>query len=179
MGDNTPNVAQGQTGQQAPVQRQVASATDQQNALLLQILIQQQARLAAKDEAEEEGRKAKDAQRKKNAQEHTTRDLLKQARCNHLKGGKKGPRTQQRDYAVGIHTFITGRPEIRCFICKMIWKIKDTPEFLWRSGKKIANHTKIGWYEASKFLEQSTNTPSASETVSQQRVVLAETDTDD
>lgn len=148
------------------------TAAEQMNAQLLQILIQQQARLAAKDLQEEERIKARDKQREKNAQDHTTRDLLRQARCSHLKGGRKGPRSQVRDYAVGIHTFITGRPEIRCFICKMIWKMNDTAEFLIRNGRKIANHTKLGWYEATKMLEQTTNTPSSSE-VPQQAIPQA------
>ena len=133
------------------------------NAQLLNILIQQQARLALKDQQEEESRQARNKQREKNASDHTAKDLLRQARCSHLKGGRKGPRSQVRDYAVGVHTFITGRPEIRCFICKMIWKTRDTAEFLLRHGKKVANHTKIGWFEATKMLEQTTNTPSSSE----------------
>jgi hypothetical protein len=139
------------------------TAAEQMNAQLLQILIQQQARLAAKDQQEEEARLARAKQREKNSQDHTAKDLLRQARCSHLKGGRKGPRSQVRDYAVYIHTYIDSHYEIRCFICKMIWKINDTAEFLVRRGKKIANHTKMGWFEASKMLEQTTNTPSSSE----------------
>lgn len=146
---------------QAP-QAPAAMPPDQLNQLL-QILVQQQARLAAKDVAEEEAKRVRDKQREKNAQDHTAKDLLRQARCSHLKGGRKGPRSQVRDYAVYLHTFIDSRYEIRCFICKMIWRVNDTAEFLVRKGKRIANHTKLGWFEASKFLEQTTNTPSSSE----------------
>lgn len=134
-----------------------------QTALLLNILIQQQARLALKDQQEAEQLKARETQRQKNSQDHTAKDLLRQARCTHLKGGRKGPRSQVRDYAVYLHTFIDSSYAIKCFICKMTWKINDTAEFLLRKGKKISNHTKIGWFEATKFLEQTTNTPSSSE----------------
>jgi hypothetical protein len=149
------------------------------NAQLLQILIQQQARLAMKEQQEEEARQARDAQRKKNSQDHTAKDLLRQARCTHLKGGRKGPRSQVRDYAVGIHTFIDQKSSIRCFLCKMEWKPKDTQEFLFRKGKKIANHTKIGWFEATKMLEQTTNTPTSSEVPGQTLRPLAEAEADD
>lgn len=131
--------------------------------MLLNILIQQQARLAMKDQQEEESRKVRDKQREKNSADHTAKDLLRQARCTHLKGGRKGPRNQVRDYAIYLHTYIDSSYTIRCFICKMTWKINDTVEFLVRKGKKIANHTKIGWFEATKMLEQTTNTPSSSE----------------
>lgn len=147
----------------APPAPERQSSAEQMNSQLLQILIQQQARLALKDQQEEEARLSRQKQRDKNAQDHTAKDLLRQARCTHLKGGKKGPRSQVRDYAVYIHTYIDSHYEIRCFICKMIWKINDTAEFLVRRSKKVANHTKIGWFEASKMLEQTTNTPSSSE----------------
>jgi len=130
---------------------------------LLQILVMQQARLAQKDQEIENQRQARDTQREKNAQDHTAKDLLRQARCTHLKGGRKGPRSQVRDYAIYLHTFIDRHYEIRCFLCKMIWKVNDTVEFLVRRGKKIPNHTKLGWSEAAKMLEQTTNTPSSSE----------------
>jgi hypothetical protein len=149
------------------------------NAQLLQILIAQQARLAAKDQQEEDAKQARDAQRKKNAQDHTAKDLLRQARCTHLKGGRKGPRSQVRDYAVGLHTFIDSKFSIRCFLCKMEWKIKDTQEFLFRKGKKIPNHTKLGWFEASKMLEQTTNTPTSSEIPGQSLTPLATPELDD
>jgi hypothetical protein len=80
-----------------------------------------------------------------------------------MKGGKKGPRSGVTDYAVYLHTFINGENIIKCFICGMKWKMRDTTEFLVRGGRQIANHTKIGWAQASGFLAQSTNTASSSE----------------
>lgn len=175
--------AQERTGQKSTEPVSVApsapTTAEQQNALLLNILIQQQARLAAKDQQEEEAKRVRDVQRAKNAQDHTAKDLLRQAKCTHLKGGRKGPRSQVRDYAVYIHTFIDAKYSIKCFICKMEWKPKDTAEFLFRKGKKIANHTKLGWFEASKMLEQTTNTPSSSEVPGQTLAPLATPEQDD
>src|SRR6266478_5727584 len=88
---------------------------------------------------------ARTAQRDRNAKDQDSKLLLKQARCKHLKGGKKGPKTQNKDYAVYQHRFIT-------FV-----------EYLVRKGRKISNHTKIGWREANGMMEGSTNTMSASE----------------
>lgn len=130
---------------------------------LIQLMAQREARQIAKEVAEEKAREVRDAQREKNSKNHVQSDLLRQARCTHLKGGRKGPRSQVRDFAVYMHTYINTEAVIRCFICKMSWKTKDTVEFLYRHGKKIANHTKIGWAEAVKMLEQSTNSPSSSE----------------
>ena len=156
-----------------------APTAEQMNSQLLQILIQQQARLALKDQEEEDRKKARDKQREKNAQDHTAKDLLRQARCSHLKGGRRGPRSQVRDYAIYLFTFIDNKTSIKCFLCKMEWKVKDTVEFLFRKGKKIANHTKIGWYEASKMLEQTTNTPASSEVPGQAVTPLATPELDD
>jgi hypothetical protein len=148
-----------------------------QTQALLNILIQQQARLALKDQQEEEAKAARNKQREKNSADHTAKDLLRQSRCSHLKGGRKGPRSQVRDYAVYLHTYIDSSYVIRCFLCKMVWKVNDTAEFLMRKGKKIANHTKIGWFEATKMLEQTTNTPSSSEVPAQQ-IAIARPDED-
>ena len=156
-----------------------APTAEQMNSQLLQILIQQQGRLALKDQEEEDRKKARDKQREKNAQDHTAKDLLRQARCSHLKGGRRGPRSQVRDYAIYLFTFIDNKTSIKCFLCKMEWKVKDTVEFLFRKGKKIANHTKIGWYEASKMLEQTTNTPASSEVPGQAVTPLATPELDD
>ena len=156
-----------------------ATTAEQMNSQLLQILIQQQARLALKDQEEEDRKRARDKQREKNAQDHTAKDLLRQARCSHLKGGRRGPRSQVRDYAIYLFTFIDNKTSIKCFLCKMEWKVKDTVEFLFRKGKKIANHTKIGWYEASKMLEQTTNTPASSEVPGQAVTPLATPELDD
>ncbi len=106
---------------------------------------------------------ARTAQRDRNAKDQDSKLLLKQARCKHLKGGKKGPKTQNKDYAVYQHRFITFIEYIRCAICGMKWYMEDTVEYLVRKGRKISNHTKIGWREANGMMEGSTNTMSASE----------------
>ncbi len=108
---------------------------------------------------------ARTAQRDRNAKDQDSKLLLKQARCKHLKGGKKGPKTQNKDYAVYQHRFITFIEYIRCAICGMKWYMDDTVEYLVRKGRKISNHTKIGWREANGLMEGSTNTMSASEAI--------------
>jgi len=80
-----------------------------------------------------------------------------------LKGGKHGPKSGVIDYNVGLHTYINGENIIKCNSCMMKWKVNDTIEFLVRGGRKIANHTKIGWQQAQAMLNQSTNTPTSSE----------------
>lgn len=106
---------------------------------------------------------ARTAQRNRNAKDQDSKLLLKQAKCKHLKGGKRGPKTQSKDYAVYQHRFINFIQYIRCAICGMKWFMEDTVEYLVRKGHKISNHTKIGWREACGMMEGSTNTMSASE----------------
>lgn len=151
-----------QTAPATPVAT-VDASTLQALLALVQLTMAREARLSAKEEAEELSRQAKNAQREKNSANHTEKDLLRQARCTHLKGGKKGPRSGVRDFAIYLHTYINAESVIKCFICKMGWKVKDTAEFLVRRGKKIANHTKIGWQEAQIMLQQTTNQPSSAE----------------
>lgn len=132
-------------------------------AQLVQILLLKEGREAAKLQQEENQRAARQAQRDRNAKDQDSKILLKQARCKHLKGGKRGPKTQQKDYAVYQHTFINADTVIRCQVCGMRWRQQDTAEYLLRNGKKIANHTKVGWREAIAMLDQSSNTISSSE----------------
>jgi hypothetical protein len=108
---------------------------------------------------------ARTAQRNRNAKDQDSKLLLKQAKCKHLKGGKRGPKTQNKDYAVYQHRFISFLQYIRCAICGMKWFQDDTVEYLVRKGHKISNHTKIGWREAVSMMEGSTNTMSASESL--------------
>jgi len=108
---------------------------------------------------------ARSAQRERNAKDQDQKRLVKQAKCKHLKGGKKGPKTQNKDYAVYQHRFIDFIEYIRCAICGMKWYMGDTVEYLLRKGRKISNHTKIGWREAVSMMEGSTNTMSASEAI--------------
>jgi len=137
---------------------------------LLQYLILKEGRDAQKAQEDEARRKTIQRQRDRNAKDQDSKVLLKQARCKHLKGGKKGPKTQNKDYAVYQHRFIAFTTYIRCRICGMKWFPKDTVEYLVREDKtgkerKISNHTKIGWREAVNMCDASTDTQSASESI--------------
>jgi hypothetical protein len=148
-----------------PVIAKVAPAASESTKLdlLLQLLLSREARTAEAEQNAETARKARNAQRELSARTHVEKQLVKQARCRHMKGGKKGPRSGVVDYAVYLHTYINGESIIKCFLCQMKWKAKDTVENLVRGGRQIANHTKIGWAQAVGFLSQSTNTASSSE----------------
>lgn len=132
--------------------------------LVALMVLEQKQRLQGAQEQERRD-KARSSQRERNAKDQDNKLLLKQARCKHLKGGKKGPKTQNKDYAVYQHRFISFIEYIRCAICGMKWFREDTAEYLVRKGRKIANHTKKGWREAAEMMEGSTNTMSASEAV--------------
>lgn len=149
-----------------------APAAFDQNALgqLLQYLILKEGREAATAQQNEERRKQIQKQRDRNAKDQDSKILLKQARCKHLKGGKRGPKTQNKDYAVYQHRFIAFTQYIRCRICGMRWYEKDTQDYLLRLDKngverKISNHTHKGWREAVEMTDASTDTPSASESL--------------
>lgn len=121
---------------------------------------QERLKLAANSQKRED---ARSAQRDRNSKDQDSKILLKHAKCKHLKGGKRGPKTQNKDYAVYQHRFIAFVEYIRCAICGMKWFREDTVEYLVRAGHKISNHTKIGWREACAMMDGSTNTMSASE----------------
>ena len=136
------------------------------DAATLKMLVQLM--LAERQEALEErqaiklAKAEKDKQRRINAEYNEKETQEKQALCTHKKGGTglKGPRV---DYAVGFHTFPSGESYIRCLICAAKWKNTDTAEFLLRRGKRVPNHTGIGWKEAFKMVSESTNTATSSE----------------
>jgi hypothetical protein len=137
---------------------------------LLQYLILKEGREAQAAQLVQEREKARSIQRDRNAKDSDSKALLKQARCKHLKGGKKGPKTQNKDYAVYQHRFIAFNTYIRCRICGMKWFPKDTADYLVREDKqgrerKISNHTKIGWRDAVNMTDASTDTQSASESI--------------
>jgi hypothetical protein len=131
--------------------------------LMLQLLMEKEARIATEEKNKNEAELAKHLQRLKNAAGRFKKLLIKQARCTHLKGGKHRRNTQAKDYAVYYFTYINSVPAIRCFVCRMCWYMDDTKEFLFRNNKKVPNHTKLGWNEAREMLGTSTNTPSCSE----------------
>ncbi len=138
-----------------------------QNAvtLLLQYLIAKEGRELAETQKQDERRKNIEKQRARNSKDQDTKVLLKQARCKHLKGGKRGPKTQNKDYAVYQHRFIDFSTYIRCRICGMRWYPNDTRDYLMRNGHKISNHTHIGWAEAVGMTDASTDTQSTSESL--------------
>ena len=167
-------VQEAPTTQEAIAGKQVVSPTANVDAgmlgQLLQYLILKEGREAQTAQEAEARRKTIQRQRDRNAKDQDSKVLLKQARCKHLKGGKKGPKTQNKDYAVYQHRFIAFTTYIRCRICGMKWFPKDTVEYLVREDKtgkerKISNHTKIGWREAVNMCDASTDTQSASESI--------------
>jgi hypothetical protein len=131
--------------------------------LLLTLLATKEARIAEDEENKEIARKARNAQREKSSAAHVEKQLVKQARCRHLKGGKLGPLGGVPNYNVTLHTYINNRVEGKCNNCSMRWEPQDTKEFLVRKGRKIPNHTKQGWDEFRAMFTQSTNTPTSSE----------------
>ena len=68
--------------------------------LLLHLLATKEARIAEEEEAKEVARRARNAQREKSSAAHVEKQLVKQARCRHLKGGKLGPVYAFRDVFV-------------------------------------------------------------------------------
>jgi hypothetical protein len=130
---------------------------------LVKLLLLREGREVQKLEEEEQRKAARQKQHDRNAKDEDSKYLLKQARCKHLKGGKKGPKNNQKDYSVYQFSFISGETVIRCQLCGMRWRMQDTVDFLVRNKRKVSNHTKIGWREAVTMCDQSTNTPSSSE----------------
>jgi hypothetical protein len=127
--------------------------------LLVQLLLAERQEAMQDRKAQSEARLERDKQRRINADYNVAEKRQSQALCSHKKGGKglRGPRV---DYAISFHTFVSAESYIRCLICGMKWKNTDTAEFITRRGKKIENHTGIGWKEAYKMLSESTNTRS-------------------
>ena len=142
---------------------QPKATQEQAQEILIRSLLAREARLAQKELAEEEKKTTLGKQRALNAKNRTQRLFIKQQRCTHLKGGKVKARTGVRDFALFHHMYIDLDRLIGCFICKMRWRPKDTDEYLIRDGRKIRNHTKIGWAKALEMFEQSSNTLTSSE----------------
>ncbi|VVB52831.1 Uncharacterised protein [uncultured archaeon] len=130
--------------------------------MLVQLLLAERQEALLEREEKKKAAQARNEQQQKNA-EYAEQDTINiQKICSHRKGGKglKGPKV---DYAVSFHTFVNSESAIRCLICKMKWKNTDTPEFLMRRGKKVENHTGIGWKDAYRMVTESSNTATSSE----------------
>jgi len=148
-------------GTPAPAAPPVSSDSATLQMLVQLLLAERQAALEERQE-KQRANQVRDEQRRINAEYNVAEKNKAQAICTHKKGGKgiKGPRI---DFAVYAHTFTDNVAYIRCQICGAKWRNQDTKEYLVRKGKKIENHTGIGWREALDMLSQSTNTPSSSE----------------
>ena len=130
--------------------------------MLVQLLLSERQQALEEKQEKQRSYKARDEQRKITAKYAEEEKLAIQTMCTHRKGGF-GIQSPKIDYAVYFHTFTDATCYIRCQICGSKWRQNDTPEFLYRRGQKIPNHTKVGWKEAYKMLQESTNTASASE----------------
>ena len=147
--------------------------------ILLTLMATKEARIAEDEQNKEVARLARNAQREKSSKAHVEKQLVKQARCRHLKGGKLGPLGGVPNYNVTMHTFIQNQTVGKCNNCGMKWQPGDTSEFLFRlDGKgvkrRIANHTKQGWTEFQAMVIQSTNTATSSEVPLQVQSVVKE-----
>lgn len=134
--------------------------------LVLQLLLEERREALEAKKERQAALARREAQAKKDSEYEFQKIKSVQSICTHKKGGKPGPQRPKSanvDYALAHHTFIDGSQQIFCLICKMKWRNTDNAEFLIRRGKKVENHTGIGWREAHQMLSQSTNTPTTSE----------------
>lgn len=131
-------------------------------AQVLQLMAAKEGRELQKQEQDLVNNKQREAQRAKNARGQEMERIAKQARCKHRKGGG-AVKDSRLDYNVGTHVFPDGTTIISCLTCRAKWRKGDTKEYLLRKGRKISNHTHIGWAEAVGMYQQSTNTITKSE----------------
>lgn len=147
-----------------PVTDVASDATTLQ--LLVQLLLAERQDALAEKQERQRTLGARNEQRRLNAEYSIAEKNKIQSLCTHKKGGR-GVKSPKTDYAVYFHTFTDATSYIRCQICGMKWRSEDTPEYIVRRGKKVPNHTGIGWRRAHEMLSESTNTASASEIVQQ------------
>jgi hypothetical protein len=152
---------QKQPEQTVPVSVQPVS-DDATLANLVQLLLAERQDALLDKKERQRAQQARDSQRKINAEYSVAEKKSIQAMCTHKKGGR-GTKSPKVDYAVYFHTFTDATSYIRCQICGAKWRNQDTPEFLFRKGEKVPNHTGIGWKEAYQMVAESTNTASSSE----------------
>jgi hypothetical protein len=145
----------------SPVSAPAASDAATLQMLVQLLLAERQEALSDKQERAR-ALAAKNEQRRINAEYSVAEKNKIQAMCTHKKGGR-GLKSPKTDFAVYFHTFTDATSYIRCQICGMKWRNQDTAEHLVRRGKKIENHTGIGWKQAYQMVAESTNTASASE----------------
>lgn len=148
---------------------------------MVSILLEEKVEAMAEKKERQRVLAARDKSRRELSTYNVEQKQQSQKLCTHLKGGRideHHPRGPLTDYAVYHHTYPDGSTGIKCQICSMLWKKKDTAEYLLRAGKRIPNHTGQGWIDAVRMLRQSTNTPTASETNVSQRITQTNVDPD-
>ena len=129
----------------------VTAAEQKSNRLeqLLELLLAGQMEQLEAKAAAKQREAAISAQREKTANKNLQNLFIFQSRCKHLKGGKHKLKADQKiDPNVSIHNFIDGKTVVKCHSCCAKWRPEDTAEFLIRGGKKVKNHTGIGWNDA-------------------------------
>lgn len=129
---------------------------------VLTLMAGKEARDLQKQEQELKNQKQRDEKRAQNAKGQEYERISKQARCKHRKGGTQ-VKDSRLDYNVGTHVYPDGTTIITCLTCHAKWRKGDTKEYFLRKGRKISNHTHIGWAEAVGMYQQSTNTITKSE----------------
>lgn len=140
----------------------VDASTINMLAQVLSLIAAKEARELQKEEQALEHQKQRDTRRAENAKGEEYKRIATQAKCTHRKGGS-AVKDSKLDYNVGTHTFPDGTCVISCLSCRAKWRKDDTAEYFLRKGRKVANHTHIGWREAVNMYRQSTNTITKSE----------------
>jgi len=140
----------------------VDASTINMLAQVLSLIAAKEARELQKEEQGLVHQKQRDQRRAENAKGEEYKRIATQAKCTHRKGGT-AVKDSKLDYNVGTHTFPDGTCVISCLTCRAKWRKDDTAEYFLRKGRKVANHTHIGWREAVNMYRQSTNTITKSE----------------
>jgi hypothetical protein len=146
-----------------PEAEAVSSSTLKGLELLLSLMLKKEEANLIKEDGERKRQLQIAAQREKTQSQNAYKIIRLQATCKHLKGGRRLKADTKIDYNVVLHVFPDGVWQIKCHSCAARWRKQDTKEFLFRGGKKIPNHTRMGWTEALVLVDQSTNTFSSSE----------------
>lgn len=140
---------------------------------VLELLLAQQARVAAKEQELIDKQKHLDAKAKEDSNQMIRSRVATQKRCamaGHLKGkGGVMSGVQREDPCLAMHRYADGTVTIKCLLCKAVWNQGDTREhlFIGISGNpkkyKIPNWTGQSWQDAIKMMGRSSNKPTGSE----------------
>jgi len=140
--------------------------------LMMDVLIADAAARAQEAESKRDSARRKNIARQQSADDNESAKSFRIRRCSHLKGGRNRPYNAAKDYSIYLHTFIEGTKQIKCFICGMAWREKDTREHIYRDGRELRNPTfnpptnpGIGWSDALEMLKSTSNKPSSSEQI--------------